>query len=98
MNLTALFLNNFRDETPMWIYYGNVNHDDRALIDEMMGKYMPKTRPGGGWNYWIIYESSLVGTYTITRFTWEDYSFYGTIEELDVKMGEYHEGFHETRN
>ena len=88
MNLTSLFMNTLRNETPWWTIRGDCPDDFREEIDNLMLQYYPRTVVGGGWNYWVInaYDDGYVYA---TRFTW-DSGFGGTWEDVKAKIVSYH--------
>ena len=81
MNIAALFLNGMKKETKMWEFQGEFSANEKNKFDSLLSKYEPKTRPGGGWNYWIIYKDGGGPIYELTRFTWEN-GWHGSFDEI----------------
>jgi hypothetical protein len=88
MKAAALFLNSTQRETKMWQIADNVSDEERAALNAMMRKYEPETRPGGLWNWWRL-EANGDGTFNVSRFTWDRFSFHGTLENIDKQLGDY---------
>ncbi len=91
MNLAALFLNNMKQETTMWHFVGHFNDSEKRQFDELMSQYEPATKPGGGWNYWMIHNYGVAGIFHLTRFTWDN-GWHGSLDEIKAKMKSYQDG------
>ena len=80
MNVTALFLHNMREDNYGWTIVGATNQDEIDKIDSVMEKYVDRNQISS-FNEWY-FRSYLKGHWYVKRFTWDNFGFTGTLDEV----------------